>query len=57
MQGRKGMVTLSSRDVMKQADQLLANQVLMEERKVLNSVEDDGIGEDGSIERMGGKGG
>ena len=43
------MVTLSGRDVMKQVDQLLANQVLMKERKVLNSTEDDGIGEDGSI--------
>ena len=29
----------------------------MEKRKVLDGMEDDGVGEDGSIERMGGKGG
>ena len=29
----------------------------MEEREVLDGVEDDGVGKDGSVERMGGKGG
>ena len=51
------MVTLGGRDIVEKANQLLANQVLMEERKVLNSAEDNGIGEDGSIKRMGGKSG
>ena len=41
---------------MKQTNQLLANQVLMKERKVLDGMEDDGIGKDSGIERMGGKG-
>ena len=50
------MVSLSGRDIMEEAYQFLANQVLMEEREVLNGMEDNGIGEDGSIERMGGKG-
>ena len=47
---------LSGQDIMKQANQFLANQVLMKERKVLDGVEDDRIGEDGGIERMGSKG-
>ena len=57
MQGGEGMVSLCCGDVMKQADQFLTDQVFMKERKVLYSVEDGGIGEDGGVERMGSKGG
>ena len=57
MWGRKGMIALGGRDVVKKANQLLANQVFMKKRKVLNGMEDDGIGEDGSVEGMGSKGG
>ena len=51
------MVMLSGRPIVKEANQLLADQILMEKREVLDSVEDDGIGKDGGVERMGGKGG
>ena len=57
MWGGKGMVMLSGRPIVKEANQLLADQILMEKREVLDSVEDDGIGKDGGVERMGGKGG
>ena len=42
---------------MKEANQLLANQIFMEKGKILNGVKDGGVGEDGSIERMDGKDG
>ena len=42
---------------MKETDQLLTNQVFLEQRKILYGVEDDGIGKDGGVKRMGGKGG
>ena len=51
------MVPLGRSDIMKEMDQFLTNQILLEEREVLYGVEDDGIGEDGSVERMGGEGG
>jgi hypothetical protein len=50
----KMMVALSGGDVVKQAYQLLTNQVLLIKREVLDDAEDDRIGEDGGIERMGG---
>ena len=43
------MELLDGGDIMEKMNQLLANQVLMEEREVLDSMEDDGIGEDGGI--------
>ena len=51
------MIPLGSSDIMKETDQFLTDQILLEEREVLYSVEDGGIGEDGGIERMGGRGG
>ena len=43
------MITLGGRNIVKEANQLLADQVLMEKRKVLNGMEDNGIGEDSGI--------
>ena len=57
MQGGEGVVSLGSCDVMEQVDQFLADQIFTKERKVLYGVEDGEIGEDGSVKRMGGKGG
>ena len=51
------MVSLGSSDVMKETDQFLTDQVFLVEGEVLYGMEDGGIGEDGGIERMGGKGG
>ena len=51
------MVPLSSCDVMKETYQLLADQIFLEQREIFDGAEDDGIGEDGGVERMGGKGG
>ena len=51
------MVPLSGSDVMEQANQFLADQVFLEQGKILDGAENDGIGEDGGVERMGGKGG
>ena len=42
---------------MKETDQLLTDQIFLEQREILYSVEDGGIGEDGGVKRMGGKGG
>ena len=42
---------------MKETDQLLTNQIFLEQREILYGVEDSGIGEDGGVKRMGGKGG
>ena len=42
---------------MKKANQLLTDQIFLEQREIFYGVEDGGIGEDGGIERMGGKGG
>ena len=44
-------------DIMKKANQLLTDQIFLEQREIFYGVEDGGIGEDGGIERMGGKGG
>ena len=43
------MISLGGRDIVKEANQLLANQVLMEKREVLDGVEDGWIGENGSV--------
>ena len=43
------MVALGSRDIVEKLNQLLADQVLMEKRKVLNGMEDNGIGKDSGI--------
>ena len=51
------MVPLGSCDIMKETDQFLTDQILLEQREVLYGMEDGGIGEDGGVERMGGKGG
>ena len=51
------MVSLGGCDVMEQVDQFLADQIFTKERKVLYGVEDGEIGEDGSVKRMGSKGG
>ena len=51
------MVSLGCRDIMKEMDQFLTDQISLEKREVLYGVEDSGIGEDGGIERMGSKGG
>jgi hypothetical protein len=47
------MVALSSRYVMEQAYQFLTNYVFFIEGEVLDDAEDDRIGEDGGVERMG----
>jgi hypothetical protein len=39
---------------MEETYQFLADEVLMVERKVLDGAEDDRVGEDGGIERIGG---
>ena len=57
MRGGKGMVSLGSCDIMKETDQLLTDQIFLEQREIFYSMEDGGIGEDGGIERMDGKGG
>ena len=51
------MISLSGSDIMEQANQFLTDQVFLEQRKILDGAEDDGVGEDGGVERMGGKGG
>ena len=51
------MVSLGSCDIMKEMDQLLTDQIFLEQREIFYSMEDGGIGEDGGIERMDGKGG
>ena len=51
------MVLLGGGDIMKETDQFLTDQVFLKEREVLYGVEDGGIGENGGIERMSGKGG
>jgi hypothetical protein len=53
----KMMVTLSGGYVVKQAYQLLTNQVHLIKKEVLDNAEDDRIGEDGGVERMGSVGG
>ena len=54
---REGVIALGSSDIMKETDQFLTDQVFLKEREVLYGMEDGGIGEDGGVERMGGKGG
>ena len=51
------MVSLGCGNIMEKTYQLLTNQILLEQRKVLDGAEDDGVGEDGGVKRMGGKGG
>ena len=48
---------MSGSDIMEQTNQFLANQIFLEQRKIFDGAEDDGVGEDGGVERMGGKGG
>ena len=51
------MVSLCRSNIMEKTDQLLADQVFLEQGKILYGVEDGGIGENGGVKRMGGKGG
>lgn len=51
------MMPLGSRNIVKQVDKLLTNKVLMEGREILDGAENNGIGEDGGIKRMGSKDG
>ena len=51
------MIPLGRSDIMKETDQLLTDQIFLEEGEVLYGVEDDGVGKDGGVERMGGEGG
>ena len=53
----ESMVLLCSCDVMEETDKLLTNQILLEQREIFYGAEDDRIGEDGGVKRMGGKGG
>ena len=48
---------MGSSDIMKETDQFLTDQILLEEREVSYGVENSGIGEDGGVKRMGGEGG
>ena len=57
MRGGEGMVPLRRCNIMEQTNQFLTDQIFLEQREILYGVEDDGVGEDGSIKRMGGKGG
>ena len=57
MWGGESMVSLCCRNIMEETDQLLADQILLEQREIFYGVEDGGIGEDGGVKRMGGKGG
>ena len=51
------MVSLSGSNVMEQANQFLTDQIFLEQREILYGAEDDGVGEDGGVKRMGSKGG
>ena len=57
MRGGERVKSLGGGNVMEQANQFLADQILLEQRKIFDGAEDDGVGEDGGVERMGGKGG
>ena len=57
MWGGEGMVPLCRHNIMKETDQLLTDQILLEQREIFYGVEDGGTGEDGGVKRMGGKGG
>ena len=57
MRGGKGVVPLCGCDIMEKTHQLLADQILLKQRKIFDGAEDDGVGEDGGVKRMGGKGG
>ena len=57
MRGGERVVSLSGSNVMEQANQFLTDQILLEQREILYGAEDDGVGEDGGVKRMGGKGG
>jgi hypothetical protein len=48
------VISLSSGHIMKEAHQLLTDQVLVVKRQLFNSAKDDRVGEDSSVERMGG---
>jgi hypothetical protein len=54
MGGGKIVIPLSRGYIMKEAYQLLTDQVLMVERNVFNGAEDDQVSEDGGVKRMGG---
>ena len=47
---RERVVSLSCCDVMEKAHQLLADQILLEQRKIFDGAENDGVGEDGGVE-------
>ena len=51
------MVPLCCSNIMEQMNQFLTDQIFLEQREILYGVEDNGIGEDGGVKRMGGKGG
>ena len=51
------MVSLSGCNIMEQTNQFLTDQIFLEQREVFYGAEDDGVGKDGSVKRMGGKGG
>ena len=51
------MISLCRCDIKKEADQLRADQIFLEQGEILYGVGDDGIGEDGGVKRMGGEGG
>jgi hypothetical protein len=50
------MVALSGRYIVEQAYQFLTNYILLIEREVFDDAEDDGIGENSGVERVGGVG-
>ena len=49
MRGGERVISLGGGNVMEQANQFLADQVFLEQRKILYGAEDDGIGEDGGV--------
>ena len=57
MWGGEGMVSLRCCNIMEQTNQFLTDQIFLEQREIFYGAEDDGVGEDGGVKRMGGKGG
>ena len=57
MRGGERVVSLRGCDIMEQTNQFLTDQIFLEQREILYGAEDDRIGEDGGVKRMGGKGG
>jgi hypothetical protein len=50
MRGRKMVITLGCRNIMKQAHQFLTNKVFMVKGKTLYGMEEDRVCEDGGVE-------